>query len=64
MAIGDLGASFGLTVYPDTQDVALGYQNSNQRADDIAVQIRRITVQNSTPSGSGHVTGDIWIQSA
>lgn len=36
MAIGDLAAAAGLTVYPSTQDKRLGYQNDNQRGDDIA----------------------------
>jgi hypothetical protein len=38
MAIGDAGAAWGLTVYPSTQTPVLGYQNDNQRADDIAAE--------------------------
>jgi hypothetical protein len=36
MAIGDAAAAAGLIVYPGTQDARLGYQNDNQRGDDIA----------------------------
>jgi hypothetical protein len=39
MAIGDAGAAKGLTVYPSSQARSLGYQNDNQRADDIAAEI-------------------------
>ncbi|WP_223693797.1 hypothetical protein [Leifsonia poae] len=68
MAIGDKAASKGLAVFPSTQNHGLGYQNDNQRGDDIADVIdlieRRFTVQNATPSGTGHVIGDVWIKSA
>jgi hypothetical protein len=36
MAIGDLARAAGLTVYEGTQDARYGYQNDNQRGDDIA----------------------------
>lgn len=36
MAIGDLAALAGLAVYNETQDRRLGYQNDNQRGDEIA----------------------------
>jgi len=39
MAIGDAGAAKGLLIYPSTQAHSLGYQNDNQRADDIAAEI-------------------------
>jgi hypothetical protein len=39
MAIGDLGAAKGLIIFPATQAHGLGYQNDNQRADDIAREI-------------------------
>lgn len=39
MAIGDKAAAKGLVVYPATQDRRLGYQNDNQRGDDIADEI-------------------------
>ena len=39
MAIGDAGAAKGLIIYPQTQAHGLGYQNDNQRADDIAAEI-------------------------
>lgn len=68
MAIGDKAAAKGLQVFPGTQDRRLGYQNDNQRGDDIAdvydFIARKITVQNATPSGTGHQVGDIWVKSA
>jgi hypothetical protein len=39
MAIGDIAASAGLTVFVGTQDVRLGYQNDNQRGDDIGAHM-------------------------
>lgn len=39
MAIGDLAAAAGLVTYPATQDLRTGYQNDNQRGDDIAVEM-------------------------
>lgn len=39
MAIGDLAASAGLAVFAGTQDRRLGYQNDNQRGDEIAAHI-------------------------
>ena len=39
MAIGDAGAAKGMVIYASTQDRRLGYQNDNQRADDIAKEI-------------------------
>lgn len=39
MANGDLAASAGLTVFPDTQDRRKGYDNDNIRGDDIARHI-------------------------
>lgn len=39
MAIGDAAAAKGLTVYAATQAHNLGYQNDNQRGDDIAAEI-------------------------
>jgi len=36
MAIGDKAAAAGLTTWPATQDMRLGYQNDNQNADEIA----------------------------
>lgn len=68
MAIGDKAAAKGLTVFPSTQNHGLGYQNDNQRGDDIAdvydFIARKVTVQNATPSGTGHQIGDFWIKSA
>jgi hypothetical protein len=39
MAIGDAAAAAGLTVFPSSQDWRLGYQNDNQRGDDLANHI-------------------------
>jgi hypothetical protein len=39
MAIGDAAAAAGLAVFASAQDKRLGYQNDNQRGDDIAVEI-------------------------
>lgn len=36
MAIGDKAAAKGLAVYAPTQDRRLGYQNDNQRGDELA----------------------------
>jgi hypothetical protein len=48
MAIGDLAKTKGLAVYPDTQDRRLGFQNDNQRGDDIAATMNRLdTVETS-----------------
>lgn len=43
MAIGDKGAAAGLQIYPSSQDRRLGYQNDNQRADDIADVMTDVT---------------------
>lgn len=47
MAIGDAGAAKGLVIYPATQDIRLGYQNDNQRADDIAAAMTRLDTAES-----------------
>lgn len=39
MAIGDLAASAGLAVFAGTQDRRLGYQNDNQRGDELAAHM-------------------------
>lgn len=39
MAIGDKAAAKGLAVYAPTQDRRLGYQNDNQRGDELADEI-------------------------
>lgn len=39
MAIGDTAAAAGLQVFPSSQDWRLGYQNDNQRGDDIGAHI-------------------------
>jgi hypothetical protein len=39
MAIGDKAAAAGLVVYPATQDVRLGYENDNQRGDELATHM-------------------------
>lgn len=42
MAIGDKAAAKGLQVFPSTQDRRLGFQNDNQRGDDIADTMTRL----------------------
>ena len=39
MAIGDKAAAKGLATYPSTQDKRLGYQNDNQRGDELADEV-------------------------
>lgn len=39
MAIGDKAAAAGLVVYPATQDARLGYENDNQRGDELATHM-------------------------
>jgi hypothetical protein len=39
MAIGDTAAAAGLVVYPATQDARLGYENDNQRGDELATHM-------------------------
>jgi hypothetical protein len=68
MAIGDIGAAHGLVIYAGTQDRRLGYQNDNQRADDIgtlmdAVALKldasKLKVQQSDPGAVPD--GTVWI---
>lgn len=79
MAIGDKAAAKGLTVFANSQAHSLGYQNDNQRGDDIADEIdarttadalkldaAKILVQASAPAniaGSGY-SGRIWFVKA
>jgi hypothetical protein len=43
MAVGDLGASKGLRITPNTKAINLGYDDLNQKADEIAAeQIARV----------------------
>lgn len=49
MAIGDDGVIVGLTKYAATQDKRLGYQNDNQRADDIAAIMHYVVLTNNAP---------------
>lgn len=39
MPIGDDAAAAGLAVFPETQDLRKGYQNDNQRGDEIAAEM-------------------------
>jgi hypothetical protein len=55
MAIGDAGAAAGLIIYPNTQDIKLGFQNDNQRADDIAATMVRL----KTLETNGHTADTI-----
>ncbi|QQD75107.1 hypothetical protein I8920_09520 [Curtobacterium sp. YC1] len=42
MAIGDAAAAAGLATWTSTQDRRLGYQNDNQRGDELAAALARI----------------------
>ena len=72
MAIGDKAASKGLSVFPETQDHSLGYQNDNQRGDELADEIdariagdalafpkANVIISPSTPAV---VNGAIWLK--
>lgn len=79
MAIGDKAAAKGLTVYTSAQAHSLGYQNDNQRGDDIADEIDNrttadalkvdkasIIIQAATPAniaGTGY-SGRLWFKKA
>jgi len=79
MAIGDKAAAKGLTVYTSAQAHSLGYQNDNQRGDDIADEIDARTaadallvpkanfiIQASAPAniaGTGY-SGRVWVVKA
>jgi hypothetical protein len=52
MAIGDKAAAKGLVVYPNTQDKRLGYQNDNQRGDELADEITARTTAVATLTAS------------
>lgn len=57
MAIGDLGASKDLIIYPSTQSRALGFSNDNQRADDIAATMIRL-------DAIWHELGSVYVSSS
>ena len=72
MAIGDKASAKGLQVFPQTQDLRLGYQNDNQRGDDIADEIddriagdalafpaAKIIIQEAEPTV---VSGGLWFK--
>ena len=65
MAIGDAAAAAGLDVFPSDQDLRLGYQNDNQRGDDIAaVMVGKldksiIRVGQTEPAGAAN--GTVWV---
>lgn len=79
MAIGDKAFAKGLATYASSQAHSLGYQNDNQRGDDIADEIDARTaadllkldkanfiVQATAPAniaGSGY-SGRVWIVKA
>lgn len=52
MAIGDAAAAAGLTVYAATQAAQLGYQNDNQRGDDIAAVMAHVGMTGTNVSGA------------
>ncbi len=72
MAIGDKAVAKGLAVYLGTQDLRKGYENDNQRGDELADEIddriagdalafpaAKIKIQTATPAV---VTGGIWFK--
>lgn len=79
MAIGDKASAKGLTVYPSSQAHKEGYENDNQRGDDIADEIdariaadalkldaAKVLVQATAPTnipGTGY-SGRIWFVKA
>lgn len=67
MAAGDKAAAKGLKVYAQTQDRRLGFQNDNERGDELAdaldaialkLDASKLVVQQADP---GHVEGRIWV---
>jgi hypothetical protein len=71
MAVGDKAAAKGLQVYPPNQKVGLGYQNDNQRGDELADEMTAraaadltkvdkdmLKVQQADP---GHAPGRVWV---
>lgn len=79
MAIGDKAAAKGLSVWASSQAHSLGYQNDNQRGDELADEIdariagdalkldaAKVIVQATAPAniaGTGY-SGRIWIKKA
>lgn len=72
MAVGDKAAAKGLVVYPDTQAHSNGYQNDNQRGDELADEITarvagdalafpasKVIIATTTPAV---VNGAIWLK--
>lgn len=72
MAIGDKAAAKGLATYPETQDHSKGYENDNQRGDELADEIdaraagdalafpaSKVIIAASTPAV---VNGAIWLK--
>lgn len=60
MAIGDLAAAAGLDVWTSAQDLNLGYQNDNQRGDDIALVMSRTSLLELGAAVSVTVFGTNW----
>lgn len=71
MAIGDKAAAKGLQVFAPNQKVGLGFQNDNQRGDELADEITArvaadalkldkdtLRVQQADP---GHAPGRVWV---
>ncbi|MBF4565404.1 hypothetical protein [Plantibacter sp. VKM Ac-2876] len=71
MAIGDKAAAKGLAVYPPNQKVGKGYENDNQRGDELADEMTAraaadltkfdkdlLKVQQADP---GHLPGRVWV---
>jgi hypothetical protein len=65
MAVGDLGASKGLRVIPNTKAISLGYDDLNQKADEIAKEIndRAAAVATRAPLSHTHQYTDLRVDS-
>jgi hypothetical protein len=52
MAVGDAAAAKGLATYTSAQSASLGYQNDNQRGDDIAATMTRLDIVEKAAVGT------------
>lgn len=64
MAIGDAAAAKGLATFPSTQDKRLGYQNDNQRGDELAAEIDARAAAIATLTSSKLDASKVIIQTA
>ncbi len=64
MAVGDKAAAKGLAVYASTQDKRLGYNNDNQRGDELADEIDARAAADTALSTSKFDAAKIKIQTS